>query len=68
MYRKDAHHSAGTFITLSADLAASPESNGLIFVGGALWKAYSPIPVPRGAYVRVIAIRGLRLEVEPVEG
>jgi membrane-bound serine protease (ClpP class) len=47
--------------------ALDPESEGMVFVGGALWKAYSPVPVPKGAYVRVTAVRGLRLEVEPVE-
>lgn len=47
--------------------ALEPEQEGMIFVQGALWKAYSALPVPRGRFVRVLAVRGLHLEVEPVE-
>jgi membrane-bound serine protease (ClpP class) len=42
----------------------SPE--GRIFVHGENWLAQSPVNVPRGGEVRVLAIRNLRLRVEPV--
>jgi membrane-bound ClpP family serine protease len=36
-------------------------------VHGENWLAQSPVNVPRGGKVRVLAIRNLRLRVEPVE-
>jgi len=42
------------------------EPEGKVLVHGELWDASSAQPVPRGAPVRVIALDGLKLEVEPV--
>ncbi len=40
---------------------------GMVFVDGALWQATAPNgPVPAGTQVRVTAIDGLRLRVEPL--
>ncbi len=47
--------------TAQTDL--SPE--GKIYVHGEIWNAVSSAPVPRGARVRVRAIEGLRLRVDP---
>lgn len=49
----------GTVIT-----ALAPE--GLIFVRGEYWNAASATPVDPGAEVRVTAVHGLKLTVEPV--
>jgi membrane-bound serine protease (ClpP class) len=49
--------------TVQTELA--PE--GQIFVAGEIWKAVSATPVPRGGRVRVRAVQGLKLRVEPVE-
>lgn len=49
--------------TVQTDL--SPE--GQVFVQGEIWKAVSATPVPRGGHVRVRAVEGLKLRVEPVE-
>jgi len=38
---------------------------GKIFVHGEYWNAVSPVPVPAGARVRVTAVDGLTLTVEP---
>ena len=38
---------------------------GTILVGGELWKAESPEPLSAGARARVIAVRGLTLQVVP---
>jgi membrane-bound serine protease (ClpP class) len=38
---------------------------GKIFVRGEYWNAVSPVPVPAGARVRVTAVDGLTLTVEP---
>jgi membrane-bound serine protease (ClpP class) len=38
---------------------------GLILILGELWKARSAQPLPVGAKARVLAVRGLRLEVAP---
>jgi membrane-bound serine protease (ClpP class) len=39
---------------------------GKVFVHGEYWDATSPVPVPEGAHVRVTAVEGLRLRVEPL--
>jgi membrane-bound serine protease (ClpP class) len=48
--------------------AISPE--GVVLVAGAPWRARTnrATPIPGGAPVRVVAIDGLLLEVEPLEG
>ena len=38
---------------------------GKVFVRGELWDAWSPTKVERGEPVRVVGVRGLRLEVAP---
>jgi membrane-bound serine protease (ClpP class) len=48
-------------------VAASPLApDGMVFVRGEYWNAVSPAPLPVGARVRVTAIDGLRLTVEPL--
>ncbi|MBI4464483.1 MAG: NfeD family protein, partial [Acidobacteria bacterium] len=47
-----------------AETALTPE--GKIFVHGELWDASSRVPVPAGAVVRILAVEGLKLWVEPV--
>jgi membrane-bound serine protease (ClpP class) len=44
-----------------------PDRGGLVMVHGELWRAYSPGPLEPGQHVRVVAIHGLHIEVEPVE-
>jgi membrane-bound serine protease (ClpP class) len=46
------------------DLAPS----GVVQVVSETWTATSPVPVAKGAKVRVTAVEGLRLSVEPAEG
>jgi membrane-bound serine protease (ClpP class) len=40
--------------------------NGMVFVRGEYWNAISPAPLAAGSRVRVTAIEGLRLTVEPM--
>ena len=56
-------HLVGATGEVSEQLAPS----GSIRVLGELWEAHSSSEVPAGARVRVIAVRGLTLEVEPVD-
>lgn len=42
------------------------DPSGKVFVHGEYWDADCPRPVPPGALVRVVAVEGLRLRVEPV--
>ncbi len=42
------------------------EPIGQVLVHGELWEAHSPTPVPRDARVRVTAVSGLTLTVEPL--
>ena len=44
-----------------------PSSGGTVLVQGELWKASSGQPIPAGARARVVAVRGLTLEVAPLE-
>jgi membrane-bound serine protease (ClpP class) len=47
-----------------ATSALAPD--GMVFVRGEYWNAISPAPLPAGSRVRVTAIDGLRLTVEPL--
>ena len=40
---------------------------GRVLVHGELWSAHAPAPIPEGARVRVVGVRGLTVEVVPVE-
>ena len=40
---------------------------GKVFVHGEYWDAESPCPVADGASVRVVAVEGLKLRVEPIQ-
>jgi membrane-bound serine protease (ClpP class) len=42
------------------------QPEGKVFVHGEYWDASSPVPLPDGARVRVTAVEGLRLRVEPL--
>jgi membrane-bound serine protease (ClpP class) len=44
-----------------------PSSGGTVLVQGELWKALSGQPIAAGARARVVAVRGLTLEVAPLE-
>jgi membrane-bound serine protease (ClpP class) len=52
----------------TADVAVAPD--GVVTVRGARWRARTnrATPVERGANVRVVAVEGIVLEVEPEEG
>ena len=43
------------------------EPTGMVLVHGELWKAASAAPAPEGALVRVVAVDGLLLRVEPLD-
>jgi membrane-bound serine protease (ClpP class) len=45
--------------------ASALQPDGMVFVRGEYWTAISPAPLPAGSRVRVTAIDGLRLTVEP---
>jgi membrane-bound serine protease (ClpP class) len=46
---------------------AALEPEGKVFVHGELWNAVSRTPLREGVRVRVVRVRGLRLDVEPAE-
>jgi membrane-bound serine protease (ClpP class) len=48
--------------------AVAPDQAGQIDVRGEIWRAASPTPIAAGRAVRVVAIRGLTLHVEPADG
>ena len=45
----------------------SPDTAGHIDARGEIWRAVSRVPLPAGATVRIVAIDGLTLLVEPVD-
>ena len=47
--------------------ALNPESSGMVLVDGALWRATSPEPISKGQRVRVVAVEGLTIQVQPAE-
>jgi membrane-bound serine protease (ClpP class) len=49
-----------------ADVVTPLAPEGRVFVHGEYWDAVAPTRVPRGARVRVRAVSGKRLEVDPV--
>jgi membrane-bound serine protease (ClpP class) len=40
---------------------------GHVLVHGELWSARSPVTIPEGARVRVVGVRGLEVEVMPLD-
>jgi membrane-bound serine protease (ClpP class) len=46
-------------------VAFTAEGDGQIAVHGEIWRARSQVPLTAGAAVRVVAIHGLTLQVEP---
>ena len=51
----------------SAQAVESFEREGLVRAQGAIWNAVSREPVREGQRLRILAVKGLRLEVEPVK-
>jgi membrane-bound serine protease (ClpP class) len=50
------------------EVRAALEPIGSVYVGGELWTARAETPVEEGRQVRVVALDGLILTVEPVQG
>jgi membrane-bound serine protease (ClpP class) len=50
-----------------AQAVESFEREGLVRAQGAIWSAVSREPVQEGQRLRILAVKGLRLEVEPVK-
>ena len=44
----------------------TPDAPGYVRVHGELWRATSRVPVNAGQRVRVLAVNGLTLDVEPI--
>jgi membrane-bound serine protease (ClpP class) len=57
----------GTLVGATGEVSEPLAPVGQIRVRGELWEARSSSELPPGARVRVIAVHGLTLEVEPVE-
>jgi len=51
----------------TAEVLADIDGHGTVFLHGERWEAHSKTPVTKGNYVRVRAIRGLILDVEPTD-
>lgn len=51
----------------SGQVKTSLDPLGTVFVHGELWQARSAAAIPAGQRIRVVAVRGMELEVEPSE-
>lgn len=58
---------AAGMVGLTGTAATDLFREGQVYVHGEIWSATATEPVEQGGPVRVLAIRGLRLTVEPVE-
>ncbi|MBK1704239.1 serine protease [Halochromatium glycolicum] len=61
-----ADHLVGETGEARADFGGAPNNAGQVHIEGELWQASSQSPVRRGESVRVLAVKGLKLEVAPV--
>jgi membrane-bound serine protease (ClpP class) len=43
------------------------DPRGKVFIHGEYWNAHAGVPIPKGASIRVKSVRGLELEVEPLQ-
>lgn len=57
----------GTLVGATGEVSEPLAPAGQVRVRGELWEAHSSSELPAGARVRVIAVNGLTLEVEPVD-
>lgn len=60
-----AEHLVGETGEARADFGGTSNKAGQVHIEGELWQASSQSPVQRGESVRVLAVRGLKLEVTP---
>jgi membrane-bound serine protease (ClpP class) len=51
----------------SAEVQEAFNGRGLVRAFGELWQAESRVPVGKGSQVRIVAVKGLVLTVEPQE-
>ena len=58
---------AATVIGLTGETRTPVHRSGTVYVGGEMWSARSEQSIPAGARVRVRALDGLVIEVEPAE-
>ncbi|MFW5724615.1 MAG: NfeD family protein [Halochromatium sp.] len=59
-------HLVGEIGEARADFGGTSNKAGLVHLEGELWQANSPSAVRRGEPVRVLAVKGLTLEVAPI--
>jgi membrane-bound serine protease (ClpP class) len=56
----------GGMLDLIGEARTALEPSGMVFVHGEYWDAVSNAPVASGGEVRVVAVDGMTLRVEPV--
>ena len=66
--RQPAFSGADSMVGALGEAREELAPEGLVFVQGALWKASAAAPIPAGSPVRVVARKGLQLEVAQANG
>ena len=65
--RQKVQTGVGTLVGATGEVTAPLAPTGQIRVRGELWEARASSELRRGARVRVVAVHGLALEVEPID-
>ena len=67
MRRQKVQPGVGQLVGATGEAAERLDPSGHVRILGELWEARSSTELPPGARVRVVAVDGLTLEVEPVD-
>ena len=59
-------HCPQSFVGQTAEVARDLAPRGKVFFNGSYWNAVSPVPVPTGSKLLIVAVEGMQLRVEPV--
>ncbi len=65
--RQKVQTGVGTLVGATGEVTDPLDPTGQIRVRGELWEARASSELPRGSLVRVVAVHGLALEVEPID-
>ena len=63
----DTTHNLSDVVGMTGEAKTEIHKEGSVYLAGEMWTARSPEPIPSGTRVKVVAMDGFMLDVEPVE-
>lgn len=63
----DTTHNLSDVVGMTGEAKTDIHQEGSVYLAGEMWTARSPDPIPQGTRVKVVAMDGFMLDVEPVE-